>query len=93
MELAYSISGGYLTSPMPVRTMTLPRSDRVKPTRPTFGPSVEGDHSHADDTDALAGLAHVFVKLDKSAGWMVKAVGGTSAQRGCLKRTILVEEL
>ena len=81
VQSSYSIAGGYLTNPMPVRTMTLPGPDRVKPTRPTVGPSVEGDHSHADDTDALAGLAHVFVKLDKSADWLIKAVGGASAQR------------
>ena len=82
VQLSYSVAGGYLTSPMPVRTMTVPAPDRVKPNRSTAKPSDEGGHSNGDDPDGLADLTHVFVKLDKSADWMVKAVGGTSAQRG-----------
>jgi hypothetical protein len=48
-----------------------------------------------DDAPAVArdDLSGVFVKLDKSAEWMIKAVGGSSAQRGCLRRTTLIEEL
>jgi len=45
--------------------------------------------------DAVSGhqLADVFVKLDKSAEWLIKAAGGVTAQRGILRRTTIVEEL
>ena len=38
-------------------------------------------------------LSDVFVKLDKSADWLIKAVGGWTAQRGFLRRTALIEDL
>ena len=81
VELAYSISGGYLTSPMPVRTMTVSGAARVTPRRSTDAPSVESGHGYDGDAGATTDLTNVYVKLDKSAEWLVKAVGGTKAQK------------
>ena len=83
VKLAYSITGGYLTKPMPVDTINL---GDVIPSD-AASPAVAGD--------AVSGhqLADVFVKLDKSAEWLIKAAGGVTAQRGILRRTTIVEEL
>ena len=79
VKQTYSIMGGYLTRPLPVVTLNL--SDVIP--------------HDTDDAPAVArdDLSGVFVKLDKSAEWMIKAVGGSSAQRGFLRRTTLIEEL
>ena len=79
VTLNYSITGGYLTKPLPVETLNL--SDVA---------GVDADIVPAASDEPNAG---VFVKLDKSADWVLKAVGGTSARRGMLRRTTIVEDL
>ena len=81
LQLSYSIKGGYLTKPMPVDTLAL--SDLA-------GLAAEEAPTFEADRDPLA---DVFVKLDKSADWILKAVGGLTAQRGFLRRTGLIEDL
>ena len=70
----FSISGGFLTRPMPIDTRSVSCDDAKSP-------------AVASDT------AEHFVKIEKNADWMIKAVGGMRAQRGSLSRTKLVEEL
>lgn len=50
-----------------------------------------GESSVADP--AVTSLKSVFVKLDKSADWLIKIVGGIQAQRGSLSRTTIIEEI
>ena len=86
VQMTFSITGGYLTRPMPVQTTSL---SAVHQRDATKSPAVAGDTT----ADGIHRLADVFVKLDKSFEWMVKAVGGPKAQRGFLSRTTLVETL
>ena len=86
VQMTFSITGGYLTRPMPVQTTSM---SAVQQRGATKSSAAAGDTT-AGDTHRLA---DVFVKLDKSSDWMVKAVGGPKAQRGFLSRTTLVETL
>ena len=86
VQMTFSISGGYLTRPMPVQTTSM---SAVHQRNATKSPAVACDTTE----DGIHRLADVFVKLDKSFEWMVKAVGGPKAQRGFLSRTTLVETL
>ena len=81
LTLTYSIKGGYLAKPLPVETLAL--SDLA---------GLDADTAPTADKDNDP-LADVFVKLDKSAEWLLKAVGGSSAQKGFLRRTTLIEDL
>ena len=88
--MSYSISGGLLRDPISVPTMTAPGAARATPQRSAAAPSIECGYGHDGDAGATPDLEIVFVKLDKSAEWLVKAAGGGKAQRGYLKRTTLV---
>ena len=81
LSRTYSIKGGYLNKPLPVETLALSE---------LTGQGVGIVPPLDKDADPLA---DVFVKLDKSAEWLIKAVGGANAQRGFLRRTMLIEEL
>ena len=80
VERDYFISGGHLTSPMPVRAMTVSGTARATPKRSTDAPLVEGGPGHDGGAGATADFTNVFVKLDTSAGWLVKALGRATAQ-------------
>ena len=71
--------------------MTAPGAARATPQRSAAAPSIECGYGHDGDAGATPDLATVFVKLDKSAEWLVKAVGGAKAQRGYSKRTLVLE--
>jgi hypothetical protein len=81
LSRTYSIKGGYLNKPLPVETLVLSE---------LTGQGVDIVPPIDKDADPLA---DVFVKLDKSAEWLIKAVGGANAQRGFLRRTMLIEDL
>ena len=77
----YSITGGFLHKPMPVDTVALSELGGI-------------DSEHIPTPEAgMDPISDVFVKLDKSAEWLIKAVGGWTAQRGFLRRTSLLEDL
>ena len=82
VQQTFSISGGYLTRPMPIAT-------KSGPCDVANSPAVASDTTE----DCTRRFADVFVKINKNAEWMIKAVGGMKAQRGFLSRTKLVEEL
>ena len=71
---------------MPIQTKSL---DACQPCDAANSPAVAGDTTE----DCTRRLADVFVKINKNAEWMIKAVGGMKAQRGFLSRTKLVEDL
>ena len=71
---------------MPIQIKSL---DACQPRDAAKSPAVAGDKTE----DSTRRLADVFVKIDKNADWMLKAVGGPKAQRGFLSRTKLVEDL
>ena len=71
---------------MPIHTKSL---DACQPCDAANSPAVAGNTT----ADCSRRLSDVFVKIDKNAEWMIKAVGGMKAQRGFLSRTKLVEDL